>query len=141
MRLSAKVVKNYASINNFSFANQWTIRANEANTLYFQLVDLDMTDCTTKQPLRYIPIGCGTSPVVPPSVSVTFPSIDDNDVLTIAATQVDGADGSLWKVDLTALQTPKSGNVIFNVVSECTPRAFGVMNTLVVEYPGDDGSC
>lgn len=138
MRLSAVVVQNYASINNFSYANEWQIRANEANTLYFQIVDLDMSDCTTKQPLRFIPQPCGS---VAPVVTVTFPSVDDDAILTIAATPVDAADGSLWQVDLTALQTPASGNVIFNVTSNCVPRAFGVKNLLRVEYPGDDGSC
>jgi hypothetical protein len=133
MRLSAKVIKNYASVNQFDYANQWAIRAGEPNTLYFQLVDLD------KDSLRYIAgIGGVNQPV---SINVTFPSIDDAAVLTIAAVAVDAADGSLWKVDLSSTQIPASGNVIFAVTEGAATRKFSALNLMVVEYPGNDGSC
>lgn len=143
MRLGAKVVKNYANINNFSYANQWEIRSAEANSLYFQLVDLDMVDCSSKQPLRYIPTPAGnpSPPPAAPTVSVTFPSIDDANQLTIAAVQVDTQDGSLWRVDLTNLQIPSSGNVVFTVTDNGVTRKFSMLNFLTVENPGNDGCC
>lgn len=138
MRLSAKVILNYANINNFDFGNQWTIRAGDPNTLYFQLVDLDKVD-SSKAPLRYI-AGVGVSNQ-PASINVIFPSIDNASKLTIAATQVDAADGSVWKVDLTASQVPGSGNVQFEVTESTSIRRFGVLNLMSVEFPGNDGSC
>lgn len=137
MKISARVVKNYVNINNFGFGNQWEIRANEPNTLYFQLVDSDLASKDGCQ-FRYIPIaGC----VDPIEMNVIFPSIDDDSVLTIPATPVDAADGSLWKVDLTALQVPASGNVVFELIVCGVTRRFSIMNGIQVEYPGSEGSC
>lgn len=129
MRLSTKIVINYASINSFDYGNQWTIRANEPNTLYFQLVDLDRAS------LRYIPIGST------PGVVVKFPSIDDSAELAITATAVSAADGSLWKLDLTSLQVPSSGNVVFEFTEGGVTRRFSLLSGIAVEYPGNDGSC
>jgi hypothetical protein len=129
MKLSAKVVKNYANLNSFDFGNQWEIRAEEPNTLYFQLVDLD------RNSLRYIPIGTTIE------VNVLFPSIDDAADMTIAATLVDAADGSLWKIDLDADEIPASGNVVVELTIDGVTRRFGLLNGITVEYPGNDGSC
>jgi hypothetical protein len=137
MRLSAKVIKNYANINNFDYGSEWTHRAGDPNTLYFQLVDLDKTD--DKNTLRYM-AGIGGSNQ-PASVSVIFPSIDDSAQLTIAATQVDAADSSIWKVVLTPSQVPGSGAVQFAVTESTTIRKFSVMALMSVEYPDSDGSC
>ena len=134
MKISARVVKNYANINNFSFGNQWEIRANEPNTLYFQLVDSDLASKEGCQ-FRYIPVGTDID------VNVIFPSIDDDGDLTVAAAPVSAADGSLWKVDLTALQVPASGNVVFELIVDGVTRSFGIVNGIQVEYPGSEGSC
>jgi hypothetical protein len=133
MRLSAKVVKNYANVNNFDYANQWIIRAGEPNTLYFQLVDLDQDS------LRYLTAqGVSNQPA---SVAVTFPSIDDDEVITVTASLADPADPSVWKVVLTALQIPKSGNVLFAVTEGAVVRKFSGLQLMAVELPGNDGSC
>lgn len=130
MRLSAKAIKNYANINNFDFVSEWLIRANEPNTLYFQLVDLDQDS------LRYI-AGIGGAA----TITVNFPSVNDAQELSIAATQADAADGSVWKVDLTNLQVPNSGSVVFTIVQAGVTRKFSVLNMISVENPGNDGSC
>lgn len=134
MKLSARVVKNYANINSFGFGNQWEIRAGEPNTLYFQLVDSDQATKDGAQ-FRYIPTGAVVT------LDVLFPSIDDDAALTIAADQVDAADGSLWKVELTELQVPASGNVIFKLTQDGVTRSFSITNGITVEYPGSEGSC
>lgn len=137
MRLSAKPIVDYTNINNFDFGNQWTIRAGDPNTLYFQLVDLDKVDNTPcKAPLRYMP-----QPVAPPAVvTVTFPSIDDATQITATATQVSG-DPSIWSVTLAPNQIPGSGNVQFALTVDGTIRRFGVQGMISVEYPDNDGSC
>lgn len=137
-RLSAKPILNYANINNFDFGNQWTIRAGDPNSLYFQLVDLDKTD-TARNPLRYIAgVGVSNQPVV---VTVTFPSIDDATQIQVTATQPDANDGSVWKVDLTPAQIPGSGAVQFAISEGGIIRRFGVLAMMSVEYPDSDGSC
>lgn len=137
MQLSARVIKNYANINNFDYGTEWVHRAGDPNTLYFQIVDKDKLD--GKTPIRYM-AGVG-APNQPASIAVTFPSVDDAEELTIAATQVDSADGSIWKVDLTSSQVPGSGSVQFAVTENTTVRRFGVLALMSVEYPDSDGSC
>ena len=127
MRLSAKTLNNFVDINHFSFANQWVIRSGEPSSVYLQLVDLEQNG------LRYLPQGAT------PSVAVTFPSIDDTKTIVATATAVTG-DGSLWKVDLTALQTPNSGNVVVAVTEGGVTRQFSLLNAIAVEFPGKDGS-
>lgn len=134
MKISARVVKSYANINNFGFGNQWEIRAGEPNTLYFQLVDSDLA-AKDGCHFRYIPTGTVNS------VDVVFPSIDDDAGLVVAATAVSASDGSLWKVDLTALQVPSSGNVVLKLTQDGVVRSFGIINGITVEYPGQEGSC
>lgn len=140
MRLSARSIVNYNSINSFSYANQWTIRAGDPNSLYFQLVDLNNTDNTVcKAPLRYI---AGASTITQPAIlTVTFPSIDDATQITVTATQADPADGSIWKADLSPAQIPGSGAVQFAVSEAGVIRRFGVLAMISVEYPDNDGSC
>ena len=133
MKLSARLLVNYANINQFSYQDQWQIRAGEPNVLYFQLVDLDQNS------LRHL-AGIGVSNQ-PYSVSVKFPSIDNAQVIVAAATQVDISDSSIWKVSLSATQTPQSGNVVFTVVEGSASRSFNSMNGLSVEIPGNNGSC
>lgn len=139
MRLSARVIKNYANINNFDFANQWMIRAGDPNVLYFQLVDLDQSDSKGLNPLRYV-AGAGMLNQ-PASIVVTFPSIDDANELVINAVAVDALDGSLWKVTLAPDQIPGSGSVQFALTENTTIRRFNVLGMMSVEYPDSDGSC
>lgn len=132
MRLSAKAITTFGTINALNFGNEWTVRAGDPNTLYFQLVDLDQDG------LRYLAgVGGGNTPA---SVQVTFPALDDIQVLSIAATQ-DANDKSIWSVVLLPSQTPRSGNVQFAVTEGANVRRFNVLNLMSVEYPLSDGSC
>jgi hypothetical protein len=153
MQLSANLIKSFNSLNSFTFGD-WAIRANEPNTLFLQLVDLDQEPCqvknTTSWPgqaqspcpnaLRYIPgQGVGATPVV---VTVIFPALGCNSAaLTIVATAVSASDASLYKVDLTALQVPGSGNVIFSVQEGSVTRKFFVMDGISVLDVSSLGQC
>jgi hypothetical protein len=132
MRLYAKSIINFSNINSLDYVNQWTIRAKEANVLYFQLVDLDRSG------LRYM-AGSGVINQ-PASVLVTFPSIDDSQVITLTASQ-ESDDKSIWSVSLNANQLPASGNVIFTIIEGANTRKFSAMNLINVEYPEDSGMC
>lgn len=128
MLLSAKILKSVCGVNMFGYATNWTIRANEPNSLYFQLVDLDQAG------IRYMP-AAGSS------INVTFPALPSASAIVVAASQPFPLDPSIWEVDLTNLQVPGSGNVIFSLTENSTVRTFSVMNAISVEYPGQDGSC
>ena len=138
MRLSARAIINYNNVNSFDYADQWTIRAGEPNTLYFQIIDLDRMDCCSSCPSRYI-LGVGTSNQ-PYGVVVTFPSIDNNNLIQATAVQADPNDASIWAVSVSAVKSPSSGNVKFQVAQGTTLRNFSVLNLISVEYPNSDGS-
>jgi hypothetical protein len=127
VRLSAQILKNFQNVNSFQKASEWTIRLDEPNTLYFQLVDLDQDG------LRYIPTGAS------PSVQVVFPAVNPNNVITKTATAVSTLDGSLWKVDLLSTEKPSSGNVQFILTEGGVVRRFVVMQGLIVEMFNQGG--
>lgn len=156
MRLSARPLLNYANVNNFSYGNQWTIRAGEQNVLYFQLVDLDQGPANVvgqfapinqfgansalsgSVGLRYMAgVGSANQPV---GVTVTFPSIDDLQMINATAVQ-EPDDKSIWKVTLNENQKPNSGAVIFAISEGGRTRRFNVLQLMAVEYPQNDGSC
>jgi hypothetical protein len=153
MRLTAKPLINWCNVNQFSFANQWTVRSGDPVTLYFQLVDTDqaiqgnnsgygvfsgIAAVGTTAGLRYL-LGVGTSNQ-PYGVIVTFPSVDRTKVLQYVATQADPNDSSLWQVTLPASAIPAGGNVQFAVQQGSNINRFSVLNMLAVE-PINGGSC
>lgn len=159
MRLTAVALVNWCDVNGFSYANQWTIRAGDPNTLYFQIIDLDKGPSvvigqlnplfgfgagTAGNPtlsgnvgLRYI-VGVGVDNQ-PASIKVTFPALDDTQVIQATAIQ-DPDDGSIWRVVLLPSQLPKSGNIKFEVTEGNSTRRFSVTNMLAVELL-NSGSC
>lgn len=152
MRLTARPLTNFNTINSFAYGNQWGIRSGEPNALYFQLFDLDQGPVNViAQPiigstsnlsgnvgLRYI-AGVGSANQ-PAGVAVTFPSIDSSKVITVNAVQADPNDGSIWMVLLSSSQSPFSGNVQFAVTEGSVTRRFSVLNMISVENPTNDGS-
>lgn len=156
MRLSARPLLNYANVNSFSYGNQWIIRAGDPNTLYFQVVDLDQGPASVvggPNPifgfqgsaalsgnigLRYM-VGVGVSNQ-PAGITVTFPSLDDTQVINVLAVQ-DPNDASIWSVTLGQNQKPNSGNIMFAVAEGSSIRRFSALNLISVEYPQNDGSC
>lgn len=156
MRLSARPLLNYVNVNNFSYGNQWIIRAGDPNTLYFQVVDLDQGPASVvggPNPifglqgsaalagnigLRYmVGVGAGNQPA---GITVTFPSIDDTQVIAVQAIQ-ETDDKSIWKVVLGPNQKPNTGNVQFAVSEGNSIRRFSALQLIAVEYPQNEGSC
>ena len=127
------LIKNYANVNQFSYVEQWKIRAGDPNTLYFQLVDEDQDN------LRYMAGIGGTNQ--PYSVVVTCPSIDNSKILQFLAVQSDLADSSIWQIQIASTQIPNSGNVVFMVSEGPNLRTFQVVNAMHVELPGASGAC
>lgn len=157
MRLSARPILSWCNANLFSFGTQWIVRAGDPNTLYFQIVDLDQTVIgnisgaaliggffsipagqANLAGLRYM-VGSG-APNQPASIQVTFPSIDDAQVINLTAVQADPDDKSIWKVTIPSSKTPNSGNVQFAVFEGTNIRRFSVLNLISVESM-NDGSC
>ena len=155
MRLTSQAIINFSNINDFQNASQWTIRASDPNTLYFQLFDLDNVSSSPYAPLnsgffnaaiqsspqRYI-AGVGTSnqPVV---LTVTFPSLNNGNTYAFAATQ-DPNDGSVFSISIPGYSNiayaPSSGNVMFSLTQGINTVKWTVQNMLAVEML-NQGSC
>jgi hypothetical protein len=151
MRLSARPLLNYVNVNNFTYGNQWIIRAGDPNVLYFQVVDLDQGPAQVigridpifgangplsgNSGLRYM-VGVSAAG----AVTVTFPSIDDTLVISVPAVQ-DPNDKSIWSVTIGPNQKPASGNVQFAVAEGSSIRRFSALSVLSVEDTTNDGSC
>lgn len=155
MRLSANLIVNYANVNQFSYEQQWIIRAGDPNTLYFQIIDLDQNPFVgnsiagspyggtyasgTTAGLRYM-VGCGPGKQ-PYSVQVKFCSIDDTKTLVVQAVQADDCDSSIWSVTLSGTQVVAAGNIYIAVTEGMVTRTFKLINALAVEYNSTCGSC
>lgn len=155
MRLTSQAIIKFSSINDFATSGQWTIRATDPNTLYFQLFDLDNVSVSPYAPLnsgffnaaiqsspqRYI-AGVGSSNQ-PFSMTVTFPSLDPQNVLSYVATP-DPNDASVWSIVLpgyaNAAVAPSSGNVIFSLTQGAQTWTWTTSNMVAVEMT-NQGSC
>ena len=154
MLLSAKPIVNWCDVNMYSFGNQWVVNEGDPITLYFQIIDTSqaiqgnnqgigifsgITPVGTVAGLRYL-VGIGASNQ-PYKVTVTFPSLDSNQFLTVTATQADPNDSSIWKVTLAPSMAIGGGNVLFTVYEGTNIRRFSVLNMLDVLFPLSNGSC
>lgn len=155
MRLTSTPIINFSTINDFQTTSQWTIRATDPNTLYFQLFDLDNVSVSPYAPLnsgffnaaiqsspqRFI-AGVGGSNQ-PFSMTVTFPSLDPRNALVYTATS-DPNDASVWSISLpgytSAGTAPSSGNVVFSLTQGTKAVTWVVANMLAVEMT-NQGSC
>jgi hypothetical protein len=155
MRLTSQAVINFSNINDFQMASQWTIRASDPNTLYYQLFDLDNVDTipysapwnggffgiNQTTPQRFI-AGVGTSNQ-PFTMTVTFPSLNVGNTLTFNATP-NANDASVWSFSIPGYSNvgyaPSSGNVIFTLTQGINTWTWTVINMLAVEMT-NCGSC
>lgn len=148
MRLTSQALINFSTINDFQNASQWTIRASDPNTLYYQLFDLDNVSqppyvpmnsgffnaAIMTSPQRYI-AGVGSSNQ-PFSMTVTFPSLDPTRTFTFTGTQ-NAYDGSVWSITLPGYAisavAPASGNVVFSLTQGIQTWTWTVTNMIAVE--------
>lgn len=147
-RLTSVPIINFANINDFQTASQWTIRATDPQTLYFQLFDLNNVTTTpfsplnsgffnaaiTTTPQRYIAgVGSSNGPVV---MVVTFPSLNAGATLSFTATQ-DPNDGSVFSITLPGYSNvgfaPASGNVMFSLTQGLLTWTWTVINMIATE--------
>ena len=154
-RLTSQALINFSTINDFQNASQWTIRASDPNTLYFQLFDLDNVSkppyvamnsgffnaAIQTSPQRYIAgVGVSNQPI---SMTVTFPSLSPANTFTYTATP-NPNDASVWSINIpgyaSAAQSPASGNVIFSLTQDTSTWTWTVINMVAVEMT-NMGSC
>jgi hypothetical protein len=127
MKLSAKLLKNVANINNFQYISQWDIAEGSVQRLYFQIID------THKDGLRYM-----TQATVY-SATVTFLSVDTNQEIVKNATQAWPDDKSIFYIDLDANEVPNSGAVKFSLTEDGQEKKFRVEQAIVVELLSSGG--
>lgn len=123
MVLSSKILKNVDGLNSWQHADSWTLgrdgEQGEPATLYFQLVDQD------RESIRYIPSNTAT-------LQVTFPSLNDDLILTKTAQIAFVDDRSIWKVDILATDLPNGGVVRFALTDGGVTRRWSVTGALKI---------
>lgn len=123
MLLSAKPLKNVMNINSWQYCNAWMVSSGQPFDLYFQLVDLEKDTAIspkggfTDTNIRYIPQGTTSAQVV-------FDALDDDEVITVNASQPFADDKSIWKISLLSTQVPNSGNVKVIVTEAGVVKSF-----------------
>ncbi len=125
MRLSLIPLVSYQNNNSFRVASEWEIRSGEANTLYFQLVDLD------QDKIRYMAASGAT-------MTVNFPGVDGN--LTKTALVANALDPSIWSVSLLSTDIFGSGNIQIILTEGASVKKAWAYDVLSVE-PGNPGGC
>lgn len=150
MRLTARAISSFNSPNSYYFGNQWQVNAGDANTLFFQIVDLDQgpnafpgipysnLPIGSNPGLRYL-VGLNLATGLTYGINVIFPSINPALSLTMVATQVSHSDASIWSVSIPSASQPAGGNVMFAVTEGTATRNFSVLNLLAVEYASNGG--
>lgn len=138
MRLSARILKNVANVNQWEYANQAHIQEGQINVFYFQLVDLDKIPEIDQSlalpnfPLRLMPQGTTIG------VKVTFPVLDleesstDDDEFTKTAVQAFTDDKSIWKVTLASNELPGTGSFKVKLTIDGVDQFFLVNNSITV---------
>lgn len=140
MRLSIKILKNVANVNNWKYSSQASVQEGQANDIYLQLVDLDIVAGSDKSvalpenPLRYISQGTVVT------LTATFPSINTAQEFTVSATQPFADDKSIWKIALTSSQLPKSGNFKLILTEDAAVKNILAKNAIVANL-NNVGSC
>lgn len=132
MRLNAKMLKNVANINQWEYASTVHVQEGQINEIYFQIIDLNKkldSGCY----LRYL----SAAAVI--GVEVTFPSIDDDQVIVATATQPFADDKSIWKVSLLSTQLPNSGAINIKLTEDGVDKYFTVKAAIEVDLLNSGG--
>jgi len=142
MRLSAKILKNVNSVNSWQYASQCFMQEGQANELYIQLVDLDLSTpvspekspANPEHPIRYI------SQATTVSISAKFDALETDSQFSITGTQPFADDKSIFKFSLTASQVPNSGNLLITLTEDGANKNFVIRSAVNVEVL-NIGSC
>lgn len=132
MRLNAKILKNVANVNHFEYASEAHVQEGQTNTIYLKLIDLDK-DLGDGSYLRYL------SQATVIGVEITFPSIDDSQIITITGSQPYTDDKSIWKFDLASNQLPNSGAINIKLTEDGVDKFFVVKAAIQVSLLNNGG--
>jgi hypothetical protein len=96
MLLSARMLKDVASVNSFESDTQLSWMEGDSVTIYFQLIDLTLD----KVDQGFMPAGRRYVPASGATLSVVLENINDAKTLTRFASQPFVNDGSIWSVTI-----------------------------------------
>lgn len=96
MRLSARILKDVGSVNNFDYAQAAEFTAGDSLTVYFQLVDLSVNPASE----GFVPAGRRYMPASGATLMVTLDHVNDARKILRAASQPYPSDPSIWMVSI-----------------------------------------
>lgn len=141
MRLSGKMLINVEGVNTWKYSNQAYVYEGQQNDIYLQLVDVAKDPSITpvsknlpENPMRYIPQGTTVT------ASIKFPSVDNNQEITVVGSQPFVDDKSIWKFTLADNQLPGTGYARLTLTEDGSSKTVNLRNVINVETI-EIGSC
>lgn len=101
MKLSARMIQNLTTVNNFGWTDQAQFTQGDTASVYFQLID----DTQDKAVKGFYPAGRRYVPAAGATLSVKLDNINDAIAITRAAFQPFPLDPSIWQVQVLATDT------------------------------------
>lgn len=133
MQLSVKMLNSSSSLNSLMYQNQTFVSSGETKTIYFQLIDLDMSNGNCSQ--RFIPTSAAT-------VSVNFISLDIAKNISKIASNPFADDRSIWAITLNSSETASLAGVNMNVTVVDGSNIYKtVASSVLVVNPKSPYSC
>lgn len=98
MLLSARVLKDVATVNSFEYGSEASWTEGDTLSVFFQLIDASLDT-----PLQgFNPSGRRYVPATGATLEITLENLDDGKKLTRLATQPFANDGSIWALSVLA---------------------------------------
>jgi hypothetical protein len=134
MLLSARVLEDVSTVNNFKVAAdvEWT--EGDPVTFYIQLIDasVDTAKCGYNPPgRRYMPAAGAT-------LEVVFENIDDSKEVTKTATNPFATDTSIWAISILSSNTIRGTPQMRLTLTESTVVRRGVVKNAIRIHPNQN---
>lgn len=124
MLLSARVLSDVASVNNFGYGEVFEFTEGDTVSLYFQLIDASRDKDMRPAGRRYIPTAGAT-------LQAVVHNLNSAKTITRFAVQPYAQDGSIWRLDLLATDVVRGTCSIKLTLSEGGVITTGLMDLAI----------
>ena len=132
MLLSARLLKDFCSINSFEVANSCEMYKGNAKRVYFQLIDASL-DLPTQ---GFSPSGRRFVPSTGATLSVTLNSVDDaKKFVKTASKAFSSGDDSLWYIDINATDDVNGTVNMILSLNQSGVITSGLVQKAILVYP------
>lgn len=110
MQLTLRLLDDVQTVNSWEAVTEISVIAGDPQEIYVQLLDARKKACPSDGPMRYMPAAGA-------ELEVVLDSIDADKKVTKAASQPFANDASIWRIQLTAIESAKLAGTVNLVFS------------------------